>query len=85
MGWSTVTTVAKKSVQRSVRFQADAHEFVDKLATQLYEAGVLPDPNFSTVLNMVIRFAMTNGVDVRALLDRLIPESGSDPAMKPRK
>ncbi len=84
MGWPTLTAVAKKSTQRSVRFQADAHDFVEKLATQLHEAGVLPDANFSTALNMVVRYAMNEGLSVRTLLARLLPEPHGQ-TDKPRK
>lgn len=43
---TTFALMTRKAVQRSNRFMADNHEYVDKLADELLRAAVYPEKNF---------------------------------------
>lgn len=84
---TTFALMARKAVQRSNRFMADNHEYVDKLADELLRAAVYPEKNFSMALNLVISYCRAKGISAKELVATVMTEAdkSSDPSLRPKK
>lgn len=80
---TTFALMAKKPVQRSIRFVSENHEHVDKLAEQLHEGMVYTDKNFSMALNLMISYCRTKGISAQELVATVMTEAkASEPKKK---
>lgn len=80
---TTFALMAKKPLQRSIRFVAENHEFVDKLAEELHDAMVYTDKNFSMALNLVIAYCRAKGITAEELVATVM--TGRRDEQQPKK
>ncbi len=53
---------SRKKVQRTIRIPGDLEEEITKLAKSLHQVGLLPEPNWSAALIMVLLQARQTGL-----------------------
>lgn len=71
---TTFAVMAKKPLQRSIRFVAENHEFVDSIAEELHDAAVYTDKNFSMALNLLISYCRVKGISPQELVATVMTE-----------
>lgn len=79
---ATFALMAKKPVQRSVRFVAENHEYVDALAQELFDAAVYTDKNYSMALNLILSYCRAKGITAKDLLATVLAENEKDSRKK---
>lgn len=76
---TTFLVMAKKPLQRSIRFVAENHEYVDNLAQELFDAMVYTEKNYSMALNLVISYCRAKGISAQELIGTVMTEKREPP------